>query len=206
MKKAQMIVGLVLLVAIAGAWGERPGLFVQGMQLRKGGGSGWSAMALNLEPREAVQAGGRWDRVTGTNSFSASNADNAIDRVPYLGAGTYHVTFRAIPDWETPAPVEFTINSSEAGPSSISARYGHPSGTLRVTIKPDELARAGARWAIQAMDAPWKQSGEAIHSVVGTYNLLFDRFDTAQWNPPDHMSVTITRNNTASVTATFTRK
>lgn len=94
------------------------------------------------------------------------------------------------------------LTIGEAWPSAGQAG----TGTLRVTIKPDELARQGVRWTIQTKLAMWRQSGEALAAPAGTYTLKFDGFDEGVWDPPAQQRVRVVEDDTTSVVATFKRK
>lgn len=79
-------------------------------------------------------------------------------------------------------------------------------GTLRVTIKPDQLARQGVRWTVRTKLAMWRQSGEALTAPAGTYTLEFDGFDEGVWDPPAQQRARVVEDDTTSVVATFQRK
>ncbi|MCX6560035.1 MAG: hypothetical protein NTZ26_05915 [Candidatus Aminicenantes bacterium] len=167
-------------------------------------------MTFNVAPQGAKAAGGRWERIVETepgikfpSEYKFGDQFLTSDSVKLNPLHHFRVTFHPIPNWGTPDPVDFQV---ERDGLTVTGQYRTMSGTLVVTIQPAEVASAGARWAVNSMDAPWRRSGESAGIVVGTYDLLFDRYDASRWNPPSHTTLRINPNTTTNFTATFTRK
>ena len=79
-------------------------------------------------------------------------------------------------------------------------------GSLRVVIEPAEARSAGAQWRLTSgPDTGWKNSGVTVSNLpVGTYTVTFK--DIPGWTRPADVSVTITANQTATISRSYTRQ
>ncbi len=79
-----------------------------------------------------------------------------------------------------------------------------PTGSLKVTLSPAAAVTAGAQWSIDG-GTTWHNSGETVSNLnVDTYTVTFKTLDA--WAPPAPVSVTVSANTTANVSATYTQK
>lgn len=84
--------------------------------------------------------------------------------------------------------------------------YKRATGTMSIVIKPDELARGGAQWGVDTVDAPWRRSGEVTIVATGAYRLVFRGIDQAVWRMPASEEYRVTKNTMTQRIVTFTRK
>jgi len=61
------------------------------------------------------------------------------------------------------------------------------------------------RWTIEAMDAPYRKSGEVMSPAAGSYDLTFRDFDADEWTPP-RQRVTVSAGRMTQLTVTFVKK
>jgi len=78
-------------------------------------------------------------------------------------------------------------------------------GSLQVTIEPAGARTAGAQWRLTSgPDTSWKNSGATVSNLpVGSYTVTFN--DITGWTKPSNVGVTINKNQTTTLTRTYTQ-
>ncbi len=157
---------------------------------------GAGSLIVILSPPEAVTAGAQWRR-TGTSTWRNSNTVETD--VP---AGGHAVEFKAVTNWTTPANYSVTIAADQrttvSGPY---ATYTRHRGALVVTLLPPDVELAGAQWR-RVGTTTWRSSGITETNIpVGNYTVEMKAPD--YWRRPANRNVTISNNQTTSLTVNF---
>ncbi|TDY54986.1 hypothetical protein C8D99_1269 [Aminivibrio pyruvatiphilus] len=123
----------------------------------------------------------------------AFDSGSAVENVP---TGKYLVSFADVPEWTKPADAEVTV--AKDGTASLDGKYVRHVGAVAVKIEGPE----DARWIFDGRGG--FESGHVITSVpTGTYTVSF--YDLPEWTKPADVSVSVTRDGTASVSETYIR-
>ncbi len=77
------------------------------------------------------------------------------------------------------------------------------SGTLQVTIEPSDAVTAGAQWSADD-GTTWYDSDSGVTMDTGTYTVTFST--VSGWTSPDSQSVTVSTDQTATLTGTYTEE
>ncbi len=135
---------------------------LQGVQLRGEYRRETGGIQVNIQPEGAVRSGARW-RFAGP--YIWYNSGETATGVP---TGQRELEFHAAgASWERPP--NQTVNIAGGQTASVTVTYRPASGTLNVTIEPNEAIRAGAQWKVG--DRPWKRSGESESLPVGQHRI-----------------------------------
>jgi hypothetical protein len=93
-------------------------------------------------------------------------------------------------------------------PSNAVLATAESTGSLKVTILPQEAVTAGAKWrrgSSHFPGFPWYTSGATETGVpTGEWSVAFS--DVTGWNKPDLQWVTVNNGQTATATGTYTRQ
>jgi PKD repeat protein len=138
------------------------------------------SIQVNLSPPEAIAAGALWQADTRPWLRSGEKQDG-------LSVLTTHtINFKGIDGWTKPAA---QVVSVEYGKTKvINAAYQIISGLLKVTIMPEEAARAGAKWRVNG--GPLRASGETAAEIRPGSNII--AFSSLQgWIKPADLPVEI---------------
>jgi len=75
-------------------------------------------------------------------------------------------------------------------------------GSLQVTIEPEQARNAGAQWRVDGGN--WMNSGDTLTGIVtGAHTLTF--LAVSGWDAPSNQPVTIQASQTASTTGTYSK-
>ncbi|SHI57753.1 Por secretion system C-terminal sorting domain-containing protein [Tangfeifania diversioriginum] len=169
----------------------------QGTIERKINGTGiyeTGSLKVNISPNEVVSVGAQWNVDGGAWKNSGATVSG-------LSVGNHTVSFKDISGWSTPSNKTVSISSNQT--TSTTATYTQQTGSLSVTISPNDAINAGAQWNVD--DGAWKNSGATVSGLsVGNHTVSFK--DISGWSTPSNKTVSISSNQTASTTATYTQQ
>jgi hypothetical protein len=86
--------------------------------------------------------------------------------------------------------------------TTLTAHFVPTTGTLQVTIDPQEAAVAGAQWSVDA-GATWLDSGSILTLDTGDYTVEFSAI--ADWDAPAAQAATVSADALTTATGHFTR-
>jgi hypothetical protein len=167
-----------------------------GTYLRKTG-----SLCTTIVPEKARLAGAKWRRV-GTSTWFESGATESD--VP---TGNYSVEFATLIGWFTPPNREIVVVKGDT--TETSGTYAQQAslietGSLRVTIEPEDARSAGAGWRCVGTSV-WLGSGAKVNELpVGTYTVEFEKI--AGWDAPTSQTVEVLINETTEPTGTYVRQ
>jgi len=105
-----------------------------------------------------------------------------------LETGNYTISFHDVDGWTTPDPIVATVWPDQT--TSMDAFYEMETGSLVVTILPNEANGDGARWRLNG--GAWRHSGERVTGLAeGSHTVVFLELD--DWIAPQSRSFSITR-------------
>ena len=117
---------------------------------------------MNIQPEGAVRSGARW-RFAGPYIWY-----NSGETATGIITGQRELEFHdAGASWEKPS--NQTVNIAGGQTATVTVTYRPASGTLNVTIEPNEAIRAGTQWKVG--DRPWKRSGESESLPAGQHRI-----------------------------------
>lgn len=115
-----------------------------------------------------------------------------------LPPGNHTVSFYTVSDWAAPADQTVVI---EAGTTVTASGTYVPAGSLKVTIVPALVTKAGAQWQVDG--GPLQDSGVAVSNLAaGDHNVSFSSANG--WTTPSNQSVVIKAGAVASLTGNYT--
>jgi hypothetical protein len=150
------------------------------------------SLQVTVEPKEAHTAGAQW-RVDGGDPYVSG--DTALAPV-----GVHTVSFVDTAGWAKPADVNVVVYANET--TSFTGTYTRTptTGSLQVTIEPEEARAAGAQWRVDG--GGWRNSGDTPTGLAtGTHTVSF--LTVSGWDAPADQSVTIHASQTTSATGTY---
>ncbi|MGB9006329.1 MAG: hypothetical protein WCB96_11455 [Candidatus Aminicenantales bacterium] len=157
------------------------------------------SLRVTITPQEAVTAGAKW-HVYKTASWHSS--DYTLQNIVN---DSFTVEFKDVTGWTTPAGQNVTINQGQniTLTGTYTATTQAQTGSLRVTIQPQEAASAGARWQVKGSQA-WQAGGQTQADIeIGAKTIEFK--DITGWTTPSDTAIQINHGQTATLTATYTR-
>ncbi|MFZ0931972.1 MAG: hypothetical protein WAN11_25460 [Syntrophobacteraceae bacterium] len=145
---------------------------------------------INSDPAGIV--GAQWKVDSGTWQDSGAVVEGLL-------AGKHTVTFKPVAGWNTPQSQTVTI--ADQATTSTSGRYIQQTGSLTVTILPeDAIDPGGAHWNVGG--GAWQDSGATIEGLpVGPHTVAFLPIDG--WTTPASRTVEVTNDKTATTTGTY---
>ena len=144
-----------------------------------------------ITPQNAIDAGAKWcvDGGTWRNSGETESG---------LSEGNHTVSYKTLYGWDTPAEETVPVNIGET--ATVSGSYTRQTGSLRVTIEPQEAINAGAKWRVDG--GTWKNSGETVSGLyVGTHTVSYN--SVSIWDPPADESLSVSKNATTTTFGTY---
>jgi hypothetical protein len=152
------------------------------------------SLQISLSPADAVRAGAQW-RVYG-GAWQNSGAT-----VTGLSVSNHTVTFSSISGWTTPGSQTVAISANQVTSSSAAYIAAPQSGSLQVMLSPAAATSAGAQWQVDG--GTWQNSGVTVTGLsVGDHTVAFK--SVSSWTTPASQVTTVTANQTAAFTATYT--
>lgn len=153
-------------------------------------------LMVTITPQGAVTDGAQWKATASGFDTGWKNSGEEIR----LDPGNYTVKFKDLEWWRTPDDIPVLITAGNA--TNESGEY-LASGNLQVTILPQEVVNAGAKWRrVGAVE--WRSSGTIEYGMpVGNYQIEFK--DVRFWNTPSNKFVEITHRETKQLTGVYVR-
>jgi hypothetical protein len=156
-----------------------------GTYIRKTG-----ALQVTISPQAANDAGAQW-RVA-DRTWRDSN-----DIEPNLPIGLHIVDYKPVTNWIEPNSHAVQIDYLQT--TAVSKTYV-PSGTVQVTISPQEAVDAGARWRVDG--GAWRNSNAISRPLpVGLHTV--DYKPLPNWNEPNGQTVQINHGQVTPTTNTY---
>ncbi len=156
------------------------------------------SLSVTLLPAAAVTAGARWQVDGGAMQSSGAT-------VAGLSVGSHTVAFSTVSGYTTPGSqtVSILANATATATGTYVAVSQTGTGSLQVTLQPSAAVSAGAKWSV---DGGAVQSGGNVVSGLsaGTHVLSFAV--VAKWIKPVSQTITITANQTATASGTYTQQ
>ncbi|MCP4639970.1 MAG: carboxypeptidase regulatory-like domain-containing protein, partial [bacterium] len=154
------------------------------------------SVQVMLGPLGARAAGAQWRVDSG-----AWQTSGAI--VTGLSAGAHTVSFNTVAGWTTPSDEAVTVTTGQM--AAASGTYTDMSqagtGSLTVTLEPEEARTAGAQWRVGGLG--WRNSGDTVTGLSeGQHTVTFSTL--TGWYPPVDRVPTITADATTSTMGTYT--
>ncbi|MHC4655548.1 MAG: lamin tail domain-containing protein, partial [Planctomycetota bacterium] len=149
------------------------------------------SLEVTILPPGADAAGAQWCVDGGTWRSSGYTESG-------LSVGSHTVEYKPVIGWNRPA--NETVQISDGQMTSTSGTYILQTGSLRVTISPQEAIDAGAQWRVDGgtwQDSNYTESG----LLVGFYAVEFSMIDG--WSPPATQMVQINDNQTTTTSGIY---
>ena len=109
--------------------------------------------------------------------------------------GAHSISFSKVDDWDEPESLTVTVANEALAKAEVA--YKRHRGAIQVNID----GPVEARWTMDGEN--FHKDGEVVRDlVVGDYTVTF--YDLLDWDEPDDVSVTVTKDETAKVDAVFT--
>ncbi|MCE5244317.1 MAG: C1 family peptidase [Desulfobacteraceae bacterium] len=139
------------------------------------------AVKVVITPSSAVKAGARWSLDGGPWRSSGSTAKGVI-------IGEHTISFRDVAAHDTPASRTVTVSHGVA--TIESGAYVLQTGSLTVTLSPDDAVSSGALWRVDS--GAWLSGGTTVSGLkVGTHTVSFK--PTVGYTTPVTRKVTISK-------------
>jgi len=113
------------------------------------------SLQVTILPQEVIDAGAQWRVDEGP--WHDSN-----DVVTGLAAGSHRVGYKTIYGWSEPPEETIMINDGQM--ASTSGTYIRQTGSLRVTIYPQQAIDSGAQWRVDG--GAWNDSGHIEPNLI----------------------------------------
>lgn len=151
------------------------------------------ALRVSIFPGAATAAGAQWRRA-GTTAWRAGEATETD--VP---TGICAVEFKPLTGWTTPASKSVTISHMQT--AQTSGTYVRQTGSLKVTIRPDQALASGAKWRRMGTTA-WLNS-DATETGVPTGSVTVEFKPISNWRPPGGAVVMISNGQITQVVKSY---
>jgi len=151
------------------------------------------SLQVTISPQAAIDAGAQW-RVDNRKWRDSGYIETD------LSVGSHTVRYKDISGWNAPADETVQIND---GLTTTTGTYTAQSGSLQVTISPQEAIDAGAQWRVDGgtwRDSGYIESGLTVGSYTVEYNVV------AGWNKPADEVVQISDGQMTTTTGTYTQQ
>nr|NIP55679.1 hypothetical protein [Phycisphaerae bacterium]NIR26632.1 hypothetical protein [Gammaproteobacteria bacterium]NIS54350.1 hypothetical protein [Phycisphaerae bacterium]NIX02161.1 hypothetical protein [Phycisphaerae bacterium] len=149
------------------------------------------SLQVTISPQAAIDAGAQW-RVDG-GPWRDSN-----DTEPNLAIGFHTVEYKPIINWNEPNSQIVQINFGQT--TTTSGTYTQ-TGSLKVTILPQEAIDAGAQWRVDG--GLWRDSDNIeTNLTIGSHTVEYKPI--IGWNEPNNQIVQINFGQTTTTSGTYT--
>ncbi|MCX8110308.1 MAG: hypothetical protein N3D15_03545, partial [Syntrophorhabdaceae bacterium] len=152
------------------------------------------SLIVTIIPQEAINAGAQWK--VGTSAWQPSGAT-----LPGIPVGQQTVEFKDVSGWGKPGNVAVVIEDSKT--ASTTGEYKRQSGSIQVTITPQAVIDAGAKWRVD--NGEWQASGATV-SNLGVGQHVIDFSEVPGWGKPSNQNITIESGKTASTTGVYAQQ
>lgn len=150
-----------------------------------------TSLTVTISPQEAIDQGAAWSvdggdwRASGTTVFG-------------LTVGRHTIAFKPLLDWTAPKSKKVTVKAGKI--ASTTGTYIRQTGSLKVTLKPSQAVRAGARWRLDSGD--WKKSGATLSKIpTGEHTITCN--DLTGWTTPEQLTVVISKGKKTTAVRTY---
>ena len=146
------------------------------------------SLKVTIEPKGARDAEAQW-RVYGGDWRDSGDIQSD------LSVGIHTVEFKTIFGWDTPNNQQKQVDYAQT--AETSGTYIQQTGTLQVTISPQEAIDAGAKWSVDG--GPWRDSGDSgdIELSVDSHTVEF--MAITDWIKPGTREVQVNNNLTTNI-------
>ncbi len=152
----------------------------------------YGGLQVNLQPVGTPMQTGLWT-VDGSGSYTNGTTTNLAM------AGTHSLTFSAISGYTTPTTQSVTVTNGTT--NVVTAVYLNPtSGNLLVSLGPDAVNAAGARWQVDS-NGIWLATSIATNLTPGSHTVSYS--NVSGWTTPANHTVTIGTGVLARLTGTY---
>ncbi|MHC4654254.1 MAG: hypothetical protein ACYS91_04455, partial [Planctomycetota bacterium] len=149
------------------------------------------SLQVTISPQEAIDAGAQW-------RVGSPPWRNSGDIVTDLSVGTHTVRYKGIDGWN--APPDETVQIYDGNTTIITGTYTPATGSLQVTILPQEAVDANAQWRVDG--GAWRDSGYTEPNLlVGDHTVEYSVI--ADFNEPNSETVQINDGETTTTTGTY---
>ena len=149
------------------------------------------SLCVNIQPAEAVAAGGKWRRKGTTQWFESGETEYDI------AVGDYAVELSDVTDWGTPPAQAVTITADVR--SNVTCTY-LPMGYVKVNIMPAMAVSQNAQWR-PVGTTTWHDSGDSEKVAIGDCSIEFK--DLTAWTEPMMRTLTVAEDKTTETTGTY---
>ncbi len=156
-------------------------------------------IAVDIQPSAARNAGAKWrHRKMGETAWSAWHEPSFI--LTGMRQASYQIEFMELAGWLRADFAQFSHYTDKN--TVVPGTYTMNMGSLMVAIEPEAARSTGAVWRRAGTNA-WLPSGRTVNYVpAGQAAVEF--FEIPGWASPGNQAVTIRKDQTASLTATYT--
>ncbi|MGB2808261.1 MAG: lamin tail domain-containing protein, partial [Sedimentisphaerales bacterium] len=152
------------------------------------------SLQVTILPLEVALAGAQWC-VDGGAWRDSEYIESG------LLVGSHTIEYKAMVGWNTPANENVQINNGQT--TTTSGTYIQQTGSLQVTIFPQEAIDAGAQWRVD--DGAWRDSNYTETGLlVGFYSVEFSV--VVGWDRPANLMVQINYNQTTTTSSAYIRQ
>ncbi|UCG58060.1 MAG: lamin tail domain-containing protein [Phycisphaerales bacterium] len=152
---------------------------------------GRGGLQVIIEPQVVRDAGAQWS-LDGRSWFESGYT------LIRLSAGAYTIKFTPVESWAEPVGLQSEVYHGQT--TQTTATYVRPTGSLRVTIQPQEAVPAGAQWRVDGgawRDSGYTQTGLSVGPHVVEFSSIKDRAT------PGDQQVQIEMNQVTSLIGTY---
>ena len=151
------------------------------------------SLQVTLSPQDAVTAGAQWNVDGG--AWQDSGAVLAG-----LTVGSHTISFKDIAVWYRPGDQVVDIAFNTTATASGTYTNVPQTGSLQVTISPQDAITAGAQWKVDG--GAWQDSGTILSGLsAGSHTVTFK--DVNGWTTPTDQPLNIVANQTATAGGTY---
>lgn len=154
------------------------------------------SLTVTILPAGAVSAGAQWNVDGGAWRASGATATG-------LSAGSHVVAFKEVAGWTKPANQTVTVVANQTATASGVYAAVVLNGILAVNITPTAAVDAGASFCLSVGGNSVCKSSGTVTIAAGTYNGWFT--DVTGWTKPGDRTVTITADQTTTVSGTYSQ-
>ncbi len=202
--KFALILFLAFLPSIVGAQGGGPPT-IQSVQPSSASAGDTVTLTVTLQgemlpPSDAIPESITVGTIQGSNiGWNGSSATVTFTIPASESAGTKDVTVQ----FPTPPDQQNSLVITKTGGFEVLSGSSAETGSLKVTLSPQDTIDAGAQWKVDG--GAWQSSGVTVSDLsVGSHTVSFS--SVTGWNKPSDKSVSIAKDQTASVTGTYTEQ
>jgi len=152
------------------------------------------SLQVTLSPQDAMNSGAQWN-------VDGGAWKNGGATVSGLSAGSHTVSFKSVTGWTKPGDKNVTVYANQT--TYESGEYSQESGSLQVTLSPQDAMNSGAQWNVDG--GAWKNSGTTVSGLsVGQHMVSFKA--VSGWSKPGDQTVNVYANQTATTSGAYSQQ